>query len=75
MVVLVLYSTVSKLLVFLIIKSSAGADHHMSKPNGFVTSSGLLRSASMESSPIKMVPVKLRSLSKKVGGISPFLPF
>ena len=29
----------------------------------------------MESSPIKMVSVKLKSSSKKVGGISPFCPF
>ena len=73
--VLALYGMVSKLLVFLILKGSTGANHHMSKSNGFVRSFGLLRSASMESSPIKMVSLKLRSLSKKVGGISPFLPF
>jgi hypothetical protein len=75
MSVLVLNSMVSKLLVFLILKGSTGADHHMLKSNGFMMSSGLLRSASMESSPIKTVSIKLRSLSKKVGGVSPFLPF
>jgi hypothetical protein len=37
-------------------------DCHLSKSNGFVMSSGLLRSASMELSPIKMVSVKLEIL-------------
>jgi hypothetical protein len=55
MSVLVLYSTFSKLSVFSILKGSTGADHHMSNLNGFVTSSGLLRSASMELSPSKAV--------------------
>ncbi len=71
--VFVLYSTASKLLVFLIIKGSTGADRHKLNSNGFVTSSGLSRSASMELSPIKTVSVKSRSLPEKVQGVSPFL--
>ncbi len=36
MFVLISYNTVSKLLVFLILKGSTYADHHLSKLNGFV---------------------------------------
>ncbi len=69
------YSTFSKLLVFLILKGSTGAVHHLLKLNGSVMSSGPLRSASMESSPIKTVSVKWRLLSMDVGEVSLFHPF
>ncbi len=41
-------------------------DRHLSKSNGIVMSSGLLRSASMESSPVKMVFVKLEIVVQKL---------
>jgi hypothetical protein len=65
MSVLVLYSTVSKLLAFLILKGSTGADRHILKLNGFVTSSGLLRSASMELSPIQDGVCKIEIIVQK----------
>jgi hypothetical protein len=75
MSVIILYSMFSKQSVLSILKGSTGMDRHLSKSNGFVTSSGPLRSASMELSPIKMVSVKMRSSSKNVGDASFFLPF
>ncbi len=74
MSVLVLYSKIPRLFVLLILKGSTGANRHLSKLNGLVTSSGHLRAASKKSSPIKTVSVKLRSLSINVGDASLFLP-
>ncbi len=55
-----LYCTISKYFVLLILSLVLLAvDHHLSKSNGFMMSSDLLRSASMESSPFKTVSVKL----------------
>ncbi len=54
------YCTISRYFVLVVLSLvPLVVDHHLSKLNGFVMSSGLLRSASMESSPIKTVSVKL----------------
>ncbi len=54
------YCTIPRYFVLVVLSLILLAvDRHLSKLNGFVTSSGLLRSASMESSPIKTVSVKL----------------
>ncbi len=71
-----LYCTISRCFVLIVLSLVLLAvDRHLSKLNGFVMSSGLLKSASMESSPMKMVSVKYRSLSKNEGNIPFFLPF
>ncbi len=73
MFVLVLYSTDANFPVFSIAKGSTGAEGHLLKSNGFVTSLRPLRTAlSMESSLIRMASVKSRLSSKKVGDYSPF---
>ncbi len=55
-----LYRTISGYFVLVLLSLVLLAvDRHSSKSNGFVMSSDLLRSASMESSPIKTVSVKL----------------
>ncbi len=54
------YCTMSRYVVLVVLSLVLlVVDHHLSKSNGFMMSSGLLRSVSMESSPIKTVSVKL----------------
>jgi hypothetical protein len=63
-----LYCTISRYFVLIVLSLVLLAvDRHLSKSNEFVTSSGLLRSTSMESSPINMVFKKKRLFSKKEG--------
>jgi hypothetical protein len=53
-----LYRMISSYFVLVVLSLVLLAvDHHLSKSNGFVMSSGLLRSASMELSPFKTVSV------------------